>query len=95
MLVQDLLERAAAAAAIAGEFLSNEVFGRARPEAQLRRMRANAQRGEARQRRHAGQEKQRRARVRAQRAKRNAERWARIWHPIDERARAAWKWAWE
>jgi len=90
------IEQLTAAAALVGDFLSMHVFGRARPEMRLARIRASDEQRTARRRqreeREAFKKRQQRRRVRT-------ERWscvrASYWEPLARRARAAWEWAWE
>ena len=88
-----LFDTALAASALVGDFLTTEVFGRARPEARMERMRQAAERLDARQRRHADREVRRRQEERARRARRREERWSQLCRPFMDRfgkAKAAW-----
>ena len=77
------------------DFLSNEVLGRARPEARRARMRAAARVQAERASRRAEKEAERARQERERRMRALSSKAEQMWEPIRRRLRQAWVWAFE
>ena len=91
-LVRFASEQIGYALAVTNDFLTNEVFGRARPQARAARRRAQDERRLQRQRRRAARqaERDRKERERTWQSLR-----AKTTEPLAKRARNAWRWAFD